>query len=347
MIYDLTIRGAGIFGLSIAWEATNRGAKVQIIDPNGAGSGASGGIVGALQPHTPDRWNAKKQYQLESLLMAEDFWRSVDETSGLTSGYARIGRVQPLMNERGLALATERKTDAKARWGLAASWQITRDAGAWNLPSPTGLYLHDTLSAIVNPNHATKSLVQALKSRGVPILTKAPEKGATVWATGWQGLRDLSKHFDQDIGGSEKGQAALLRCNAVGRPQVFADGLHIIPHLDGTVAVGSTSERSFDAATTTDSQLDTIVERARKTIPILQDAAILTRWAGVRPRAASRAPLLGPWPNRPNHFIANGGFKIGFGMAPKIAHTMCDLILNQNNAIPDDFLFLLGKNISG
>ena len=47
---DITIRGAGIFGLSIAWACVQRGAPVQIIDPNGAGAGSSGGIVGALSP---------------------------------------------------------------------------------------------------------------------------------------------------------------------------------------------------------------------------------------------------------------------------------------------------------
>ena len=48
---------------------------------------------------------------------------------------------------------------------------------------------------------------------------------------------------------------------------------------------------------------------------------------GIRPRAASRQPVLGPWPGRPGHFIANGGFKIGFGMAPKAAQAMADLLL--------------------
>jgi len=57
----------------------------------------------------------------------------------------------------------------------------------------------------------------------------------------------------------------------------------------------------------------------------------------VRPRANSRAPMLGPWPGRPGHFIANGGFKIGFGMAPKIAETMADLVLDGRDSIPDPF----------
>ena len=93
---DITIRGAGIFGLTIAWEAVRRGARVRVIDPGGPGAGASGGVVGALQPHTPDVWNPKKQFQLESLLLARELWPGVEAASGLSTGYAQAGRLQPL-----------------------------------------------------------------------------------------------------------------------------------------------------------------------------------------------------------------------------------------------------------
>ena len=56
---EVTIKGAGIIGLSIAWQCIQRGAKVQVIDPNGIGAGSSGGIVGALAPHVPENWNEK------------------------------------------------------------------------------------------------------------------------------------------------------------------------------------------------------------------------------------------------------------------------------------------------
>jgi len=49
---DVTILGAGIFGLSIAWACKKRGAKVQVVDPYGAGSGSSGGLVG-FDPANP------------------------------------------------------------------------------------------------------------------------------------------------------------------------------------------------------------------------------------------------------------------------------------------------------
>jgi glycine/D-amino acid oxidase-like deaminating enzyme len=47
--------------------------------------------------------------------------------------------------------------------------------------------------------------------------------------------------------------------------------------------------------------------------------------------------MLGAWPGRPGHFIANGGFKIGFGMAPKVAEIMAALILEGQDSIPPGF----------
>jgi glycine/D-amino acid oxidase-like deaminating enzyme len=83
--------------------------------------------------------------------------------------------------------------------------------------------------------------------------------------------------------------------------------------------------------------LDDVVRRAMELMPVLKGARIVERWAGVRPRAKSRAPLLGAWPDRTDHFVANGGFKIGFGVAPMVAQTMCDLILDGKDTIPDGF----------
>ncbi len=336
---DVTIRGAGIFGLSLAWEALEQGASVQIIDSHGPGTGSSGGVVGALQPHTPDPWNAKKQFQLESLLMAERFWPRVDAVSGLSSGYGRVGRLMPLMTERDVELARTRTGAAQAHWGDTARWEVVEldDAEGWHPPSPTGLFVHDTLSAIVHPRQATESLAAALRARGVEIVEEGAETGAVIWATGWQGLIALSDALERPVGNGVKGQALTVDHNAAGSPQIYADGLHIVPHFDGTVAIGSTSERDFDHPTRTDEALDEILERAKQLLPVLHGARVRTRWAGVRPRAQSRAPLLGPWPNRPGHYIANGGFKIGFGVASKCAAVLMDLVLNGTDRIPAEF----------
>ncbi len=336
---DVTVRGAGIFGLSIAWKALQRGARVRVIDRNGPGSGASGGLVGALQPHVPDPWNALKQFQLESLLETRKFWEGVDAASGVSSGFARVGRLQPLMRERDIAIARDRAGAALSSWGASALWEVidARAAGDWAPPSPTGLLVHDNLSAIVHPRASIRSLATAIQASGGEIVAEKPDQGPVIWATGWQGLVELGAVLGRPVGNGVKGQAALIRHDAGGRPQIFANGIHVVPHLNGTLAIGSTSERDFVAPTTTDDLLDDVICRAGKIMPALTGAVVMERWAGVRPRCVSRMPLLGPWPGRAGHHVANGGFKIGFGVAPKVAETILDLVLDGVDSIPPEF----------
>ncbi|SHH41033.1 NAD(P)/FAD-dependent oxidoreductase [Cognatishimia maritima] len=336
---DVTVMGAGAFGLSVAWACQKRGARVRVIDPNGVAGGASGGLVGALAPHTPENWNNKKAFQFESLIMAEDFWAEVEAVGGQPSGYGRSGRLQPIADQRALALAEARAESAKTLWQGKAQWRVisAESAGEWAPASPTGLLIHDTLTARMHPRQACNALAAALRAKGVEIVTEGPAQGRVIWATGWQGLCDLSERLGRTVGNGVKGQAALFKLDRRDQPQLFADGLHIVPHADGTVAVGSTSEREFGDATATDALLDDVIERAKRALPELTAAPILERWAGVRPRAKSRAPMLGEHPVLKGSFIANGGFKIGFGMAPKVGQVMADLVLEGRDEIPTDF----------
>jgi glycine/D-amino acid oxidase-like deaminating enzyme len=341
-ISDVTIYGAGIFGLCVAWSCVKRGAKVQIIDPNGLGTGASGGVVGALAPHVPERWDSKKAFQLESLMMSPKYWSEIEEISGMPSGYGRFGRLQPIGNANLLELAQIRHVDAKELWQGQAAWDVRpmSDFPNWAPDSPTGYVVHDTLSARINPILAIQALAAVLRLKGCDIVTKdtgSTKEEPVVWAKGWQGLLELAEEFQSPVGNGVKGQGALLKFDASNLPQVFAQALHIIPHSNGTLAVGSTSERYFDAPNQCDDLLEDVIARARIVCPAIADAPVLQRWASVRPRAKTRAPMLGPHPKRRGHFIANGGFKIGFGMAPKVGEVMADLILEGRDTIPEDF----------
>jgi len=340
-IADLTVMGGGIFGLAVAWECARRGARVRLVERDRIGAGSSGGLVGALAPHVPEQWNAKKAFQLDSLLMAQDFWDGVARAGGLDPGYARLGRLQPVADAEALALARDRAAGASALWRGQAEWRLVRAAehGDWAPQSPTGWLIEDTLSARLHPRMALAALSAAIRARGGRIEEGRTEEpvGRVVWATGTVGLADLSAALGRTMGGGVKGQAAAFACATAARPQLFVGGLHIVPHADGTVAVGSTSERTYDDAGSTDDALESLIEKARSVCPMLAAAPVVERWAGLRPRARSRAPMLGAWPDKPGHFIANGGFKIGFGMAPKVAQVLADLVLEGRAAIPEGF----------
>ncbi|NIZ61026.1 FAD-dependent oxidoreductase [Sedimentitalea sp. CY04] len=336
---DITVRGAGAFGLTIAWVCAQRGAKVQVVDPNGAGAGSSGGLVGALAPHVPENWNHKKAFQLESLLMAEKFWAEVEAAGGVSPGYGRTGRLQPIKDDKALALAHRRAETSRPLWKREAEWSVCKvsDLGSWAPPSPTGYVIHDTLTARMSPRRAAASLIAGLAVMGVEVVPEAPDQGLVVHAKGFAGLQELNIELGKNIGTGVKGQSALLRFDAGEVPQIFADNLYMIPHANGTLAIGSTSEREFDHPYETDELLEDVIDRIRTLMPVLHGAEVIECWAGVRPRSKTRAPMLGAYPNHLGHFIANGGFKIGFGMAPKVAHVMADLLLDGVDKIPEGF----------
>ncbi|WP_245190865.1 NAD(P)/FAD-dependent oxidoreductase [Jannaschia formosa] len=314
-----------------------RGVRVRVVDPHGVGAGASGGVVGALAPHVPENWNAKKAFQLDSLLMAEDWWAAVAGIGGGDPGYARTGRLQPIPDAPALERAEARAQGAATLWPAEVTWEILPAPEGWAPPSGTGRVIRDTLSARIHPARACAALAAALRTLGAEIVPEAADAGVVLHATGWRGLEALRDDRGRPAGSGVKGQAALLALDRRDLPQLYADGLHIVPHADGTTAIGSTSEREFEDGSAPDAALDDLLARARAAVPELAGAPVLARWAGVRPRARSRAPLMGEWPGRPGHFIANGGFKIGFGVAPKVGETMAELILEGRDTIPEGF----------
>jgi glycine oxidase len=292
-----------------------------------------------LAPHVPENWNSKKAFQLECLLGAERWWADVQDAGGVDPLYARTGRLQAVMDEGGLALAHARAETAKVLWQGRADWQvIAATGGNWEPYSPTGWLIHDTLTARLHPRAAGAALLAAIRAKGgTLVIGEAEVTGPQIWATGYAGLLDISQGRARPVGAGVKGQAASFRYDAAALPQVFTEGLHIIGHGDGTVALGSTSEREWGQDTSTDAQLDALIAKARAALPCLAEAPVIERWAGIRPRSRSRAPMLGAWPDRAGHFIANGGFKIGFGMASGVAACMVDLVLEGRDTIPDDF----------
>lgn len=329
---DVTVLGAGVFGLAVAYECARRGARARVIDPAGVAAGASGGVMGALAPHVPEQWNDKKAFQLRSLVMAESFWADVAAVGGHDPGYLRSGRLQPLADDAAVDLARQRVQTAAELWQGQADWTVLPAGGSdWEPRSPSGWLVRDTLSARIQPRGATLALAAAVRALGGEIVTEGAEQGAVVEATGWRGLAASG------AGNGVKGQAAVLGHDAAPLPQIYGDGLYVVPHANGTVAIGSTSERDWTDEHATDDQLEVLIARARQALPQLAGAPVIARWAGIRPRALSRGPLLGPWGATPGRFVANGGFMIGFGVAPLVGQVMADLVLEGRNSIPAAF----------
>lgn len=364
---DILITGGGIMGLWAALKAAEANLSVTLVDAGAIGSGASGGLLGALFPWMPDKWDAKKQYQFDALVALPCEIARLEDMTGLVAGYRRVGRIIPLPRPHLRDIALRHASDAEANWQASDQrfhWHV-RDGLPTLAVDPESCaagHVHDTLAARVEPRGLVRLLRAALdRQPKVRIIEHAslskldPAQGRAEIAGGgaiafshaiiaagigsFPILETLLPPLPKPLGQGVKGQAALLRAGIDPQnPVVFLDGIYIVPHEGGFAAVGSTSENTFADPYATDTQLDDVVARARALLPDLRDAPVLERWAGIRPKAIGRDPLVGPLPDHSNVIALTGGFKITFGVAHRLAVSALDPLLGTRHApLPPNF----------
>jgi len=356
-------------GLWAAVKADRLGLRTLLLDAGRTGGGASGGLLGALMPHTPDRWNDKKQFQLEALVSLEEEVARLESETGLSTGYRRCGRLIPLPKPHLRDIAVRNAEEARRNWtasGRSFDWQVLEsapEAACLDATARDAGLVHETLSGRISPRLLTTALRARLElSDHVQVAENAaaeridPEArlvhlsggtsiafGHCIVAAGHQSfplLQAIEPAPNRPLGRPVKGQAALLQADIdPTRPVIFLNGLYVVPHDDGRVAIGSTSEEEFADSATTDGKLDDLLERARQLVPDLQQAQVLERWAGLRPKAIGREPMVGPHPDHPSLVALTGGFKVSFGLAHRLADAALAGVAGNPMPLPPSFVF--------
>ena len=363
---DLLIVGGGIVGLWCAVRAAAAGLSTVVVEKNGLGQAASGGFLGALMPHQPIRWTDEKTFQLEALLSLEPEIAALERRTGASCGYLRCGRLIPTR--------TEKKRQERPAWCAAAAenwpqtsltdaaigWRIldtTPDAD-WLAPeqAPLGAE-YETLSARANPRELVSVLSSVARAdtdvlEGVEVTALGDGSrvvlkdgtvmtpGRVILTAGYQSFPMLQAISNRNLGRGVKGQAALMRPRAPikpDRPILYLGGLYVIAHAEDRIAVGSTSETTFQDPFGTTELLDDLIARASELCPALRGAETIERWAGIRPNAVGRHPVIGPLPEAPRLILATGGFKISFGIAHKMADAAIGYATGQAPRLPDSF----------
>lgn len=359
MTCDLLVVGGGVFGLWAARHALEAGLSVRLVEARRVGAGASGGVLGALTAHAPDRWDEKKQFQLEALAALPREIERLEAETGLAAGYRRCGRVMPIRTPAFAAQVERRRLGALSHWApfderfvyerrdfeaedpRCAGW-LAEDA------APEGV-VFDGLAARIDPRRYLAALRAAVEARAeitegvacrgfeaeVALLSDGTrlKAGRIVVAAGFESfaLHPALGPLGAAEGGV-KGRAALFDLAGVeDRPLLFEDGIYAAPHAGGRVAVGSTDEKGwaaggedpFEAGRSTQGDL-AFLDRAAALCPPLRGLEPQEIWAGVRPKARSRDPVLGPVDEAGRIWIAGGGFKIGLGIAHRLAAALVD-----------------------
>jgi len=256
----------------------------------------------------------------------------------LPSGYGRVGRYIPLDDSYEAEKARGRCAGAERLWANEFSWQVL--PGAPHITPEAAPYgvVYETLSARISPRLACAALAAAVVASGGEIAENHPvEKlqGVSVIAAGIGSEALLTPYLGSGKMRGVKGQSVLLSGGLpAGSPVIYGNGVYIIPHADGTVAVGATSENKFAEAFSTDALLDAVLAKAIAIVPVLANAKVLERHAGLRPRAPKPEAMLGQLDDCT--FVATGGFKTGLGNAHVIAAALVQLVRGETPDIPKD-----------
>lgn len=361
--YDLVVVGGGIVGLWVAKRAVDQGLSVLVAEKRKIGAGASGGILGALIPHVPTGWIEKKQFQFDALTELSTLTAELEDETGLSTGYGRVGRLMPLRKERFIEVAKRNELSAKEFWWQQAGsfdfslghdnrfsdW-LSADCAHYG-------YTLDTLAARVNPRAYLAVLAAYLDERAtvtegldfeafnngtVTFKEEADpvDAGAVVLAQGYETYPYLQETHDLDIGTGIKGQAAFFELgNTQNLPIIFDDGVYIVPHDNGICAVGSTAQKEWTHPDEPDFSETGFIEKAITLCPRLKEAPLMGRWAGVRPKNYKREPIVGKLLEDVPLYIATGGFKVSFGFAHRLAEALVDEIVGRESSVrlPETF----------
>lgn len=322
---DVTVVGAGVIGLSVAWTLARRGMRVRVHDP-APGSGASRVAAGMLAPVGETGTDTAPLVSL--LCESADAWPAfavdLEVASGTTVGY----RTEPTLVvaadadgvtelDREAARYTSLRLDARRLRGSAA-----RRAEPLLAPRVRAGLLVDA-DRQVDPRRVVAALRRLVPVDTSPVPADRP--GVVVLAAGWRtgALAGLPVR-------PVKGQVLRLRATAgaprlsrVVRGSVDGRGVYLVPRADGEVVVGATSEERGDTTVTAGAVYD-LLRAAVELVPALAEYELAETVAGLRPATPDNLPLLGRLDART--VVATGHYRHGILLAPATAAAVAEIV---------------------
>jgi glycine oxidase len=167
--FDAIFVGGGVIGLSCAWRAARRGARVAVLDQAEPPAGATRVAAGMLAPVGELAFGepALLEMTLASAALYPDFVAELEAATGEATGYARQGALHIAL-DRDEAAELRRVHDLQRSLGLEAEWlppRRCRELEPGLTPSFNG-GVHAAGEAAIDPRALTRALLVALGSEG-------------------------------------------------------------------------------------------------------------------------------------------------------------------------------------
>lgn len=352
--FDSIVVGGGVIGLSCAWRAAQRGARVAVIEREQPPAGATRVSAGMLAPigeltfGEPDLL----RMTLASRELYADFVAELEAASGVSTGYRHQGALHVAL-DRDEAVELQRIHELQRSLGLNAEWlppRRCRDLEPGLSPSCNGgVYAEG--EAVVDPRLLADSLLAALAGAGAEILTGTQvaeplfegdriagvrtDAGQDLRATtiilaagAWSGQAEwLPEHARPPVR-PVKGQIVELRARDGVAPCeriIGAERVYLVPRADGRLIAGATVEEQGFDTTVTAGAVHEILREAYRLLPEVAELELLEAAVGLRPGTPDNLPLIGPG-GIDGLLWATGHFRNGVLLAPLTAVAVADLL---------------------
>jgi glycine oxidase len=318
---DVAVIGAGLIGLAIALELSNRGATVTVIDRGRSLSGASTAAAGMLAAEDPGNPPELQSLSRLSIERYPAFLQRIEALSGL---------VVPFQTDATIQYHNDGTTRRMAEHSLDPRQLAVALRSAVN-STPIRLLEDAEVAAIEEDSAATRIHLSA----GETITTQAILFSAGAWTS------EVLTQLDSELLSVTPRRGQMLRVhlpfplNEVHR----CENVYIVPRTRGpqagTALLGATVEDAgFDTSVHSDA-LRTLRALAAELFPGLAsevDAPMVESWAGLRPTTPDRLPVLGACSRR-GRFMATGHYRNGILQAPATALVMADLLEGRSPSI--------------
>jgi glycine oxidase len=341
---DVVVVGGGVVGCCITYYLARAGASVTLIERARLASGASGVAAGMLAPQVEAPFaDAFFEVALAGRAEHAPLAEQLREDVGLDVEYRRTGilRVARTEAER---VDLQRMLRWQAARGLAAEWVESDQLGEWEplLKGVAarllagGLWLADE-SQVRGPR-LVEALARAAIARGARILEGTTVTGVCHGGDRVTGVRSTAGDFGAQtvvlaagvwspelVGDMPfalpvvpvKGQILSLR--ALGRTprQVLWCGeAYLVPRPDGEIVLGATEEVGNYDMRPTVAGLNRLTEAALEVVPAVGGFSVEGFWAGLRPAAPDRFPIVGWARGVEGLFIATAHYRNGILLGP-------------------------------
>lgn len=346
----IIIIGAGLIGLSIAYELGKRGADVRVLEAGDSAASASWMGAGRLAPFTDAEGGEEQELFLATALGTyQVFVKELHKRTGIDP-YLRVDGIIEVAHDEFEAVRLRDRVAALVQRGIHAHWfdaNEARDVEPELGPATLGASLIEDEGQIDSRElgHALRSAcvdagvrleeqtglvdivadahrVLGVQARGNFVSAETVINTAGARAGELRGVPSQVRISVTPV----KGQLLALRTTRrVLKRLVAAPGAYVIPRTDGTVLIGETVEEAGFDVNVDPSAIERLRAAAVNAIPALAEFAVSETWAGLRPRSPNGLPFIGATALE-GYFVAAGHYRNGILLAPATALALANLI---------------------